>query len=362
MSRRIQKGFLDYVRYSLVPDYARNDRKEFMIIKLKKDLSDHVLSLLLQKLDSQKAKYQFSKEKNTMVIMKHTNGIIDEIVKQGITEEVIPVKNPYVLATRNKHQDKTLIKLKNGTIIGGHDIVIMSGPCAVESEGQINESARLLKLAGGTVLRGGAFKPRTSPYDFQGLGEDGLKFIRRAADNNQLAVITEVVDPRNVELVEKYTDIFQVGTRNMYNYTLLTELGKSRKPVLLKRAMSATYKEFLMAAEYILAGGNSRVILCERGIRTFVTETRWSMDINAIPYLKKESHLPVVADPSHATGIATMVKDVALASIAAGADGLLIEAHPEPNHAMTDKDQAIDFKTLEEIIVKSKKIAEIVRV
>lgn len=332
-----------------------------MIIKLKQDVSKNVLDKILQKLDSQKTRYQFSKKENLITIMKHTNGIIDEIRKQNIAEEMIPVAKPYVLAVKHRLKPASKIKLGKNAILGGKDIVIMAGPCSVESEEQIAKIAKEVKKAGGTVLRGGAFKPRTSPYDFQGLGTEGLKMLKKAADLNNLLVIAEVLDPRDIDIVAKYADIFQIGTRNMQNFALLKEMGKTRKPVLLKRGMSSTYKELLLAAEYILSGGNREVILCERGIRTFVTETRFTMDISAISYLKKETHLPVIADPSHATGNAKLVQDVALASIAAGADGLIIEAHHNPQEELVDRDQTIDFKTLKEIVVKSKKIAEIVR-
>lgn len=332
-----------------------------MIIKLKQDVSKNVLDKMLQKLDSQKTRYQFSKEENLITIMKHTNGIIDEIKNQNIAKEMIPIAKPYVLAVKHRLKPASKIKLGKNAILGGKDIVIMAGPCSVESEEQITKIAKEVKKAGGTILRGGAFKPRTSPYDFQGLGTEGLKMLKKAADLNNLLVISEVLDPRDIDLVAKYADIFQIGTRNMQNFALLKEMGKTRKPVLLKRGMSSTYKELLLAAEYILSGGNREVILCERGIRTFVTETRFTMDISAISYLKKETHLPVIADPSHATGNAKLVQDVALASIAAGADGLIIEAHHSPQEEIVDRDQTIDFKTLKEIVVKSKKIAEIVR-
>lgn len=332
-----------------------------MIIKLKQNISDHALDLLLQKLNNHNTHYQFSKKENTVVIMKHANGILDTIKKQNIAEEMIPIPQPYVLAAKHKLKLKSKIPLSKNLSIGGKEIVVMAGPCSVENAEQIEEAAKNVSASGGQILRGGAFKPRTSPYDFQGLGEKGLKILRRAADLHNLSVITEILDPRDIEVVQRYTDIFQVGTRNMQNYALLKELGQVKKPVLLKRGMSSTYKELLLGAEYILAGGNKNVILCERGIRTFVTETRFTMDINAITYLKHETHLPIVADPSHGTGNATLVKDIALASIAAGADGLLIEAHPKPKESLSDKDQTIDFKTLKEIVKKSKQIAGIVR-
>jgi 3-deoxy-7-phosphoheptulonate synthase len=218
---------------------------------------------------------------------------------------------------------------------------MMAGPCTVENRKQMKEAAKAVKEAGGKILRGGAFKPRTGPYSFQGLGEEGLKLLREAADETNLLVVTEVMDTRDVALVAKYTDILQIGARNMQNFNLLKEVGKTDKPVLLKRGMSNTIKEFLLAAEYIMKEGNHQVILCERGIRTFETETRNSLDINAVPVLKELSHLPVIVDPSHATGKRSLVPPVSRAAIAAGADGLLIEMHPHPEEALCDGDQSI---------------------
>jgi 3-deoxy-7-phosphoheptulonate synthase len=245
-------------------------------------------------------------------------------------------------------------------VIGGQEIVYMAGPCSVESKDQVFKIAKGVKAAGCQVLRGGAFKPRTAPYDFQGHGKIGLHFLREAADAYKLGVITEVLDVRDVELVEKYTDIFQVGTRNMQNYPLLKELGKSRKPVMLKRGMWATYKEFLLAAEYILVGGNDKVILCERGIRTHVAETRFTLDLNAVPYLKHETHLPVFSDPSHGTGRANLVRAMSRASIACGADGLLLEAHIDPRMSISDADQAISLQELQKLVKECKRVAKAV--
>ena len=257
-------------------------------------------------------------------------------------EQVIPISKPYKLASREFHPQDTIIEL-NGVTIGGNDIVVMAGPCAVESEEQLCSTARAVKAAGATVLRGGAFKPRTSPYQFRGLGKDGLAMLAQAGKETQMAVITEVMTPEHVDLVAKYADILQIGARNMQNFILLDEVGKTKKPVLLKRGLSSSIQEWLLAAEYILNQGNEQVILCERGIRTFENYTRNTMDISAIPIIEKVSHLPVIADPSHGTGKWYLVLPLALAAVAAGADGLLIEVHPNPDRALADGPQSLTF-------------------
>jgi len=247
-------------------------------------------------------------------------------------EQVIPVTKPYKLASREFHPQDTIVEL-NGVTIGGNEIVVMAGPCAIESEEQLFATAQAVKAAGATVLRGGAFKPRTSPYQFRGLGESGLKILAQAGKETQMPIITEVMAPDHVDLVAKYADILQIGARNMQNFVLLDEVGKTKKPVLLKRGLSSNIQEWLLAAEYILAQGNEQVILCERGIRTFESYTRNTMDVSAIPIIEKVSHLPIIADPSHATGKWYLVPPLALAAVAAGADGLLIEVHPNPDRS-----------------------------
>lgn len=262
--------------------------------------------------------------------------------------EVVRVTEPYKLASRAFHPQDTVIKLGN-VEIGGDAVVVMAGPCAVESEEQLAAIAVRVKKAGAAFLRGGAFKPRSSPYSFQGLGEDALKLLRRAADREGLLVVSEVMEVNQVPLVAEYVDLLQVGARNMQNFNLLRELGKIRKPVLLKRGLAATIEETLMAAEYIMAGGNSQVVLCERGIRTFENATRNTLDISAIPVVKKLSHLPIVVDPSHGTGRRDKVAPMARAAVAAGADGLLIEVHHDPDNALSDGAQSIypdQFETL----------------
>ena len=259
-------------------------------------------------------------------------------------EQVLLVSKPYKLASREFHPRDTVVEVK-GVAIGGNEIVVMAGPCAIESEEQLLTTAQAVKAAGATVLRGGAFKPRTSPYDFRGLGETGLKILAAVGKENKMPVITEVMSPDQVDLVAKYADILQIGARNMQNFTLLDEVGKTKKPVMLKRGLSSTIQEWLLAAEYILAQENEQVILCERGIRTFETYTRNTMDISSIPIIEKVSHLPIIADPSHATGKWYLVPPLALAAIAAGADGLLIEVHPNPDLALADGPQSLNFDT-----------------
>jgi 3-deoxy-7-phosphoheptulonate synthase len=256
-------------------------------------------------------------------------------------EEIIRITHPFKLASRNFRPDGSIIELGKGVSIGGTELIVAGGPCAVESPEQINEIAAAVARAGGKLLRGGAFKPRSSPYSFQGLGEKGLKLLRDAADKNGLLVVSEVMDPSQIELMLQYVDVLQVGARNMQNYYLLRALGENSKPVLLKRGMSATIEELLLSAEYIMSGGNYNVILCERGIRTFDTYMRNTMDIAAIPVIKQLSHLPVMADPSHGTGRRDKVPPMARAAVAAGADGLLIEVHQDPERALSDGAQSI---------------------
>ena len=260
-------------------------------------------------------------------------------VMDGV-ERTMRVMQPYKMASRDFSASDTVLDV-GGVSVGGKRIVVMAGPCSVESREMILETAHLVKAAGATILRGGAFKPRSSPYSFQGLGEEGLKYLAEAREQTGMPIITEVMSTDDVELVGEYSDIFQVGARNMQNYSLLKVLGKQRKPVFLKRGISGTIQELLMSAEYILAGGNMQVMLCERGIRTYETATRNTFDINAIPVLKDLSHLPVVADPSHGTGMWQYVAPVAKAAVAAGADALMIEVHPNPARAWSDGAQSL---------------------
>jgi 3-deoxy-7-phosphoheptulonate synthase len=276
-------------------------------------------------------------------------------VMDGV-KEAHRIVSPYKLASRGFRPAGTVVKVGD-VEIGGERVVVMAGPCSVESRDQIERTAEIVARAGAQAIRGGAFKPRSSPYAFQGLGEEGLRMLREAADRNGLLVVSEVMDLTQVPLVAQYADILQVGARNMQSFTLLRELGRLRKPVLLKRGISATIEELLLSAEYILAGGNYDVILCERGIRTFETYTRNTMDISAIPVVKKLSHLPIVADPSHGTGRRDKVAPMARAAVAAGADGLLIEVHPDPDHALSDGAQSLRFEQFEELMSQLRMIA-----
>jgi len=263
-------------------------------------------------------------------------------------ENITRIMKPYKLASREFKPKNTIVKLGD-IAIGGNKLVIMAGPCAVENQKQLEESARIVKSAGAVILRGGAFKPRSSPFSFQGLEKIGLEYLQEVKKKYGLPVVTEVVDPQQVALVAQYADILQVGARNMQNFTLLTELGKIKHPVILKRGLANTVTEWLTAADYLLAGGNNNVILCERGIRTFEDSTRFSLDISSIPVVKKFSHLPIIVDPSHAAGHYSLVPAIARAAVAAGADGLLIEVHPNPKEALVDGLQSLtpsDFKRL----------------
>lgn len=272
-------------------------------------------------------------------------------------EDVIPIGKPYKLASREFHPQNTVVKI-NDLSIGGDEIVVIAGPCAVETEEQLLATAREVKASGANILRGGAFKPRTSPYQFRGLGIKGLEMLAKAREETGMAVITEVMAPRDVELVASYADIVQVGARNMQNFILLDEVGKLRKPVMLKRGLSSTIQEWLLAAEYILAQGNEQLVLCERGIRTFETSTRNTMDISAIPVIKRVSHLPIIADPSHATGKWYLVTPLALAATAAGADGLMIEVHPNPDLALADGAQSLTFDNFQELMSQLAPVAQ----
>ncbi len=255
--------------------------------------------------------------------------------------EIVKISHPFKLAARSCRPEGTIIELGKGVTIGGNEVVVAAGPCAVESAAQISEIAERVAQAGAKLLRGGAFKPRSSPYSFQGLGEEGLKLMREAADKNGLLVVSEVMDPSQVQLMLPYVDVLQMGARNMQNYHLLRALGETKKPVLLKRGMSATIEELLLSAEYIMSGGNYNVILCERGIRTFETYLRNTLDIAAIPVIKSLSHLPMFADPSHGTGRRDKVAPMARAAVAAGADGLIIEVHSDPERALSDGVQSL---------------------
>ena len=274
-------------------------------------------------------------------------------------DEVIPVSKPYKLCSREFHPLDTTIQV-GGVTIGGNEIVVIAGPCAVENEEQLFKTARAVKAAGATILRGGAFKPSTSPYQFRGLGKQGLELLAQARKDTGLPIITEVMSASEVALVAKYADILQVGARNMQNFSLLEVVGKMGKPIMLKRGLSATIQEWLLAAEYILAQGHEQLMLCERGIRTFETYTRNTMDISAIPLIEKVSHLPIIADPSHGTGKWYLVSPMALAAVAAGADGVMVEVHPNPDTALKDGAQSLNFDNFQRLMSRLKPVAKCV--
>jgi len=333
-----------------------------LVIVLEKGISDDKLEEVIKRLED----YGFSIHRSTGeerivlgAIGIQPNFDIRKIKILDGVSAVYRVTEPFRLASRDYQKENSLIHIGDVTL-GSDEIIIIAGPCAVESEEQIMTIAGIIKNSGAKILRGGAFKPRTSPYSFQGLGEEGLKLLRQAGDEFGLAVITEVMEPAQIDLVAKYTDIFQLGARNMQNFPLLRELGKTSKPVMIKRGMSATIDEWLMSAEYILASGNKEVMLCERGIRTFETSTRNTFDISAIPVIHKQSHLPVIADPSHATGIRDKVIPMARAAVAAGADGLMIEVHNNPAKALSDGPQALLPEQFSELMNQVKKIAEVI--
>jgi 3-deoxy-7-phosphoheptulonate synthase len=330
-----------------------------MIIVLRPDATDAQVDHIVKKLKSLGLQAHISKGTERTVI----GAIGDETVLQTLPFAAIPgvetahaILKPYKLASREFRRENTVIKVGN-IEIGNKRIVVMAGPCAVESKALLVETAKEIKAAGASFIRGGAFKPRTSPYSFQGLGEEGLNYLAEAREQTGLPVITEVMDPRDMEAIMQYADIVQIGARNMQNFRLLKEVGEYRKPVVLKRGMSATIKELLMSAEYIMSGGNHNVILCERGIRTYETATRNTLDLSAVPVLKHLTHLPVIVDPSHAVGKWDLVAPMAKAAVAAGADGLIIEVHPNPEEALSDGEQSLKPQKFKQLMVELRPIA-----
>ena len=283
--------------------------------------------------------------------------LADELETMPGVEDTVPISVPYKLASRETKPENTVIRI--GSVeVGGTSVVVMAGPCAVESDQQVLETARAVKAAGAQILRGGAFKPRTSPYSFRGLEEEGLKYLAAAREETGMPVVTEVMSVRDVELVARYADVLQIGTRNAQNFILLEEVGRAGKPVMPKRGLASTIEDWLLAGEYILNTGNPNVMLCERGIRTFETATRNTVDINAIPLIKQTSHLPVVADPSHGTGKWSLVTPVGLAAIAAGADALIVEVHPNPDRALSDGAQSLNFDRFRMLMEQSALVAK----
>jgi 3-deoxy-7-phosphoheptulonate synthase len=332
-----------------------------MIIVLKPDATQNDIEHIIGKLEDVGLKAHISKGKERTII----GAIGDERVlrEQSLdtfpgVENVVPILKPYKLVSREFQSENSIIDVK-GIKIGGNEFQIIAGPCTVENKEILLETALEVKKAGARFLRGGAFKPRTSPYSFQGLGEQGLDYLSDVSSETGLLIVTELMDPRDTEMVYKHADIIQIGTRNMQNFRLLTEVGKLDKPILLKRGMSATIKELLMSAEYIASEGNKEIILCERGIRTFEGATRNTLDISAIPVLKEETHLPVIVDPSHAVGKWHLVSAVAKASVAAGADGLIIEVHADPENAVCDGSQSLKPKTFSRLVGDIRKLCEV---
>lgn len=333
-----------------------------MVVVLEKNVTQEQLENIIKHLED----YKFSVHKSTGdeqivlgAIGVHPTFDIRKIKVLDGVAEVYRITEPFKLASRSYKNENTEIKIKD-VVIGSDEVIVMAGPCSVENEEQIFKLAEIVSKAGAKILRGGAFKPRTSPYSFQGMGEEGLKLMRKAADKHGLLVITEVMETSHIDLIESYTDILQVGARNMQNFPLLRDLGKTSKPIMLKRGMSATVEELLMSAEYILASGNQEVMLCERGIRTFETYTRNTFDLSAIPVIHKRSHLPIIADPSHATGLRDKVIPMARAAVAAGADGLMVEVHHEPEKALSDGPQALLPEQFTELMEQVKAIAEVI--
>ncbi|HJV64545.1 MAG TPA: 3-deoxy-7-phosphoheptulonate synthase [Geomonas sp.] len=284
--------------------------------------------------------------------------VLQSIESMPGVESVVPILQPYKLASREVKKEASVVPITDTLAIGGKELIVMAGPCSVESEQQIIESAQAVKAAGAQMLRGGAFKPRTSPYSFQGLEEEGLKLLAKARELTGLPFVTEVIDPDTVDLVASYADMLQIGARNAQNFALLKKVGQIKKPILLKRGMSMTIQEFLMSAEYIMSEGNQSVILCERGIRTFETATRNTLDLSAVPVLKSKTHLPVVIDPSHATGNYHYIAPMSYAAVASGADGLIIEVHPDPERASSDGPQSLKPKKFAALMEKMKLFAD----
>lgn len=332
-----------------------------MIIVLRPDATEEQIRHIKEKLEELGLTIHISKGKERTVL----GAIGDERILQeqplaafpGV-EKVVPILKPYKLASREFHSEDTVINI-NGTYIGGRKIQVIAGPCAVENMEMLLLIAKEIKGEGVSFIRGGAFKPRTSPYSFQGLGLEGLKYLAEVRDKTGLMVVTELMDPRDIEMVYEYTDVIQIGARNMQNFRLLTEVGSYDKPVILKRGLSATIKEFLMSAEYIMSKGNHSVMLCERGIRTFETYTRNTLDLSAVPLLKQLSHLPVIVDPSHGVGKWDLVTPMARAAVAAGADGILVEVHPDPENALSDGEQSLKLPVFKEMMRQIRAIAQV---
>jgi len=330
-----------------------------MIVVMKRGVSDAAIQKIAQRVEQLglKAHIIYGTERTVIAAVGDKRNQERETLESfEEVEKVVPILAPYKVASRETKPEPTVIRVLDLVMGGGH-VGVIAGPCSVESEEQILDAARQVKAAGAKALRGGAFKPRTSPYAFQGMKEDGLKLLAAAREETGLAVVTEVMTPHHVELVARYADVLQIGARNMQNYHLLQAVGEIRKPVLLKRGPSATMEEFLLAAEYILDQGNQEVILCERGIRTFETHTRFTLPLATVPYLRERTHLPIVVDPSHGTGIASLVAPMCAAAVAAGTDGLIVEVHPDPQKAVSDGAQSLSPDMFVHAMEQSRKVA-----
>lgn len=332
-----------------------------MIIEMKKGIGEATIQAVVTRVKEVKCDAQLSRgtERVIIAVLGSNTGQLDTQIFEVLpgVEKVFRIEKPFKLASRDFKRENTIIKL-NSVEIGGDKIVIMAGPCSVESEEQIMACAKLVAELGGKILRGGAFKPRTSPFVFQGIREDGLKILAKARRETGLLIISEVIAPEDVSLVAEYVDILQIGTRNMQNYRLLEAVGKSGKPILLKRGFAATLEELLMAADYLLREDNPRVVLCERGIRTFSNATRYTLDVGIVPVIKRFSHLPIIVDPSHAAGNWQYVSSLALAGVSAGADGLLIEIHPQPQKALSDGAQSLTFSDFSRLMKELKAVSQ----
>ena len=332
-----------------------------MIIVMKSDAEEKEIQQCIQKIESLEYEARpISGVERTIigavgVTDEHKQFLLEELISMGGVENVVPITKPYKFAS--KESKETSVFNIGGVQVGGDKLCVMAGPCSVENEEQMVTVAQAIKEAGAHMLRGGAFKPRTSPYAFQGMGEDGLKLLAKAKEATGLPIVTEVMASNQIEVASKYADVLQIGARNVQNFNLLKDVGKSGMPILLKRGMMTTIKEFLMSAEYIMSEGNSQVILCERGIRTFETATRNTLDLSCIPVLKRETHLPIIIDPSHATGYWHLVESMAMASIAGGADGLMIEVHNDPVNASSDGPQSLKPKVFKALMQKAAKFA-----
>lgn len=333
-----------------------------MIVVMRKDSKREELEGVQKRIERHGLKVHLSEgvERTVIGVLGQTfPELKDELESMPGVLEVVPISKPYKLSSREFKSEDTVIKVGDVTI-GNDELVVMAGPCAVEDEEQVLSTARIVRAAGAKILRGGAFKPRSSPYAFRGMGVQGLQLLAKAKRETGLPIVTEVMAPEDVGMVAQYADILQIGTRNAQNFNLLDAVGRIKKPVLLKRGFAASYEEWLLAAEYVVSGGNSQVILCERGIRTFETGTRFTMDLSAIPMIKNVSHLPIIADPSHSTGKASLVPPMTLAAVAAGAHGIILDVHPDPAVAKCDAAQALTFENFKDLMSQIRAVAQAV--